>query len=88
VFNFIDPAQTLSRLMRYEYFGYPKDFIFRYQKAVKGMTAQKVLEAAKRTLKLDEMVVLVVGSRKAIQPALETLNQPVTAVDISIPKPA
>jgi zinc protease len=87
VFNFVDPAQTLSRLMRYEYFGYPKDFIFRYQKAVKGMTAQKVLEAAKRTLKPDEMVVLVVGNRKAIQPKLETLNQPVTAVDISIPKP-
>jgi zinc protease len=87
VFKFVDPAQTLSRFMRYEYFGYPKDFIFRYQKAVKEMTAQKVLETAKRTLKLDEMVVLVVGNRKAIQPALETLNQPVTAVDISIPKP-
>jgi zinc protease len=88
VFNFVDPGQTLSRLMRYEYFNYPKDFIFQYQRAVKGMTAQKVLEAAKRRLKLDEMVVLVVGNRKAIQPNLEMLNQPVTAIDVSIPKAA
>ncbi len=88
VFNFVDPSQTLSRLMRYEYYNYPKDFIFQYQRAVKGMTAEKVLAAAKRRLKPEEMVVLVVGNRKAIQPNLEVLNQPVTAIDVSIPKAA
>ncbi|MGB8702867.1 MAG: pitrilysin family protein [Thermosynechococcaceae cyanobacterium] len=86
VFNFVDPAQTLSRLMRYDYFDYPKDFIFRYQKAVKEMTAQKVLDAAQRVLKPQEMVVLVVGNRKTIDPNLETLKQTVTAIDIEIPK--
>jgi zinc protease len=85
VFNFVDPSQTLSRLMRYEYFGYPNDFIFQYQKAVKEMTADRVLQAAKRNLKPDQMVTLVVGNRKAIQPVLEDLKQPVTALDITIP---
>ncbi|MGH2412232.1 MAG: M16 family metallopeptidase, partial [Microcystaceae cyanobacterium] len=36
VFNFENPSQTLSRLMRYEYFGYPKDFIFQYQRGIKA----------------------------------------------------
>jgi zinc protease len=85
VFNFVDPSQTLSRLMRYEYFGYPNDFIFQYQNAVKEMTADKVLQAAKRNLKPDQMVTLVVGNRKSIQPVLEDLKQPVTALDITIP---
>ncbi|HEY9828653.1 MAG TPA: insulinase family protein, partial [Stenomitos sp.] len=88
VFNFIEPSQTLLRLMQYEYFNYPKDFLTQYQQAVRSMTAQKVLEAAQRTLKSSEMVVLVVGNRQAIQPALETLNQTVTPIDITIPKAA
>ena len=33
VFNFDSPAKTLNRVMLYEYFGYPKDFLFEYQKA-------------------------------------------------------
>jgi zinc protease len=85
VFNFVEPSQTLARLMRYEYFGYPNDFIFKYQRAVKEMTADKVLQAAKRNLKPDQMVTLVVGSRQSIQPTLETLKSPVTALDIKIP---
>jgi zinc protease len=85
VFNFVEPSQTLARLMRYEYFGYPSDFIFKYQRAVKEMTADKVLQAAKRNLKPDQMVTLVVGNRQAIQPTLETLNPTVTSLDITIP---
>jgi zinc protease len=88
VFNFVDPSQTLSRLMRYEYFGYPKDFLMRYQQSVKTMTAQKVLDAAQQTLKPENMITLVVGNRQAIQPRLETLEERVIPVDIAIPKAA
>jgi len=36
VFNFATPSQTLSRLMQYEYYGYPEDFIFQYRKGVEA----------------------------------------------------
>ncbi|WP_299402999.1 pitrilysin family protein [Acaryochloris sp. IP29b_bin.148] len=87
VFNFQDPAQTLSRLMRYEYFGYPDDFIFQYQRAVKSMTAEKVQAAAEKYLQPDQIVTVVVGNRQAIQPSLEELGTNVTPIDITIPQP-
>ncbi|MEM7555018.1 MAG: pitrilysin family protein [Cyanobacteria bacterium P01_A01_bin.84] len=87
VFNFRDPAQTLSRLMRYEYYGYPKDFLFDYQKAVKATTSADVQRVAKQYLKSDKLVTLVVGSQNAINPPLSQLSAQVTSIDITIPTP-
>jgi zinc protease len=86
VFNFQKPAQTLARLMRYEYFGYPPDFIFQYQKAVKSTSKEDVLRVAQKYLKLGEMVTLVVGNQKDLNPPLTTLNSEVKTIDVSIPK--
>ncbi|MGF1540225.1 MAG: M16 family metallopeptidase [Pleurocapsa sp.] len=88
VFNFQNPGQTLSRLMRYEYFGYPEDFIFQYQEAVKNTTAEKLLAVAQTYLQPDKIVTLVVGNAEAINPSLSSLEQKITTVDISIPQPA
>ncbi len=85
VFNFEDPAQTLSRLMRYEYYGYPADFIFRYEKGVKATTAADVQRVAKTYLKPENLVTLVVGNTTAIQPPLNQLATQVTPIDITIP---
>jgi zinc protease len=87
VFNFQDPAQTLSRLMRYEYYGYPADFLFRYQKAVAATTAVDVQRVAKQYLKPDNLVTLVVGNQTAIQPPLTQLAAQVTPIDVTIPSP-
>lgn len=87
VFNFENPSQTLSRLMRYEYFGYPKDFIFQYQRGIKAATIQDVQRVAQKYLKPDEIVTLVVGNAKEIQPPLSSLGVEVKTVDISIPQP-
>jgi zinc protease len=86
VFNFQKPAQTLARLMRYEYFGYPPDFIFQYQKAVKSTSKEDVLRVVQKYLKLGEMVTLVVGNQKDLNPPLTTLNSEVKTIDVSIPK--
>ncbi len=88
VFNFQDPSQTLSRLMRYEYFGYPEDFIFQYQEAVKNTTAEDLLRVAQTYLQPEKIVTLVVGNSQAIDPPLSSLSPEVTTVDVSIPKPA
>jgi len=85
VFNFATPVQTLSRLIRYEYYGYPDDFIFRYQKEVEATTVQDIQRAAQTYLKPDQLVTLVVGNAASMQPALDSLGIPVTPIDIAIP---
>lgn len=87
VFNFENPSQTLSRLMRYEYYGYPADFLFRYQRAVEATTAADVQRVAKTYLKPENLVTLVVGNAAAIKPPLTQLAAEVTPVDITIPEP-
>ncbi|TAF10241.1 MAG: insulinase family protein [Nostocales cyanobacterium] len=85
VFNFQDPSQTLSRLMRYEYYGYPADFLFRYQKAVTTTTIADVQRVAKKYLKPENLVTLVVGNQTAIKPPLTQLAAKVTPIDVTIP---
>ncbi|MBD1921936.1 insulinase family protein [Microcoleus sp. FACHB-831] len=87
VFNFQDPSQTLSRLIRYEYYGYPNDFIFRFQKGVEATTIEDVKRVAEKYLQPENIVTLVVGNAAAIQPPLTSLTRNVTSVDITIPKP-
>lgn len=87
VFNFASAGQILGRLVAYEYYGYPKDFIFRYQKAIAAVTKADVLRVAKTYLKPDTFVVLAVGKPSDFGTPLEALNLPVRRVDLSIPEP-
>jgi zinc protease len=85
IFNFQTPGQTLSRLMRYEYYGYPSDFIFRYQRQVEETTIEQVQQAAEIYLKPENIVTLVVGNSAAIDPPLSSLGLPIETIDITIP---
>jgi zinc protease len=87
IFNFQSPNQTLSRLLRYDYFGYPSDFIFRYRKGVEATTAADVQRVAQQYLQPEQLVTLVVGNQKAINPSLSSLTADgqVTAIDVTIP---
>jgi zinc protease len=89
VFNFQDSSQTLSRLLWYQYYHYPPDFIFRFQKAVKATTIADVQQVARTYLKPEKLVTLVVGNRTKIKPPLENLLAPnlqVNTIDVAIPK--
>jgi len=90
VFNFASPSQTLSRLLRYAYFGYPPDTLFRYQQGVERTTIADIQRVARTYLTLNNLVTLVVGNSSAMQPPLESLSfaNSVTAIDITIPPPA
>lgn len=89
IFNFATPYQTLSRVMRYEYYGYPQDFIFQYQKQVEATTAADVQRVAQTYLKPEKLVTLVVGNAASIKPPLDSLSTDtkVTKIDVSIPSP-
>ncbi|MGK7955244.1 MAG: M16 family metallopeptidase, partial [Crocosphaera sp.] len=84
VFKFENPGQTLSRVMTYEYYGYPEDFIFDYQQGVKATTIEDVQRVAQDYLKPEKIVTLVVGNEEEINPPLSQLGQPVKPVDITI----
>jgi zinc protease len=88
VFNFQSPDQTLSRLIRYEYYGYPSNFVFQFRDKVESTTAEQILEAAQATLVPDKLITIVVGNVAEIQPGLETLGATVTPIDVTIPEPA
>ncbi len=86
VFNFQNPNQTLSRLMRYEYYDYPEDFIFEYQKQVKSTTEEDILKVAQEHLQPDKLATLIVGNNQAMNPPLSSLAKEINIVDVSIPK--
>ena len=86
VFNFQSPSQTLSRLMRYEYYDYPEDFIFQYQQGVQETTVEDIQKVAQKYLQPDKVVTLIVGNTKEIGSALKNLGDKVQTLDISIPQ--
>ena len=88
VFNLSEPKSILSRLMRYEYYGYREDFLFEYRRAVEEITAEDLLQAAKKHLQPDRMITVVVGNKKEIKPDLSSLGSQVQPIDVSIPEPS
>jgi zinc protease len=87
VFNFDTPVKTLNRLLLYKYFGYPDDFLFRYQKAVAAVTRADVLRVAKERVDPKGLTILAVGNPKDFGKPLTALGMPVKDLDISIPEP-
>ncbi|MEM8640228.1 MAG: pitrilysin family protein [Cyanobacteria bacterium P01_G01_bin.54] len=85
VFNFQSPGQLMSRLMRYEYYGYPADFVFQYQRGIKATTIADVQRVAQAYLKPEQITTLVVGNPAAMTPPLESLGTDIQTIDITIP---
>jgi zinc protease len=85
VFAFDTKAKTLGRLLTYEYYGYPKDFIYQYQKGLAAVTKADVLRVAKERVHPAQFTTVAVGrSQDARQ--LATLGAPVTSIDLTIPE--
>ncbi len=86
VFNFEKPEQTLSRLMTYEYYGYPKDFIFTYQRAVTDTTVEDVQRVAAKYLHPEQMIAVIVGQGDRLKEELKDLDRRVEMLEITIPE--
>src|SRR5262249_19129440 len=86
VFFFDSPAKTIRRLLTYEYFGYPKDFLFDYQKAVAQVTQADVLRVARERIQPGNFTIVAVGNPKEFGKPLTLLGK-VTTLDLTIPEP-
>ena len=87
VFYFDTPAKTLNRIVTYEYYGYPRDFIFRYQKAIGTVTKADVLRVSREYLKPENLTIVAVGNPKEFGQPLSSLGMPVHPIDLTIPEP-
>lgn len=86
VFNFDSTGEIVRRLMNYEYYGYPRDFLERFKANVEKVTAEDVLRAARAHLQPDKLVILAVGRQQDFDQPLSTLGS-VNTLDIAIPQP-
>jgi zinc protease len=87
VFNFDRPSKTINRLMIYQYYGYPKDFIFQYQKAIAGVTKADVLRVAQQYFQPKNLSYVAVGNPKDFGTPLASLGMKVEPLDLTIPEP-
>ncbi len=86
VFNFDSKGEIITRLMTYEYYGYPPDFLQKTKENVEKVTKTDVLRAAKKHLHPETVQVLVVGQPADFDKPLTTLGD-VKEIDITIPMP-
>ncbi|PKL48201.1 MAG: peptidase M16 [Candidatus Riflebacteria bacterium HGW-Riflebacteria-2] len=87
VFNFDSKGKIIERLVYYDFFGLPKDFLNKQMEMVKTTTAADVTAAAKKYLKPEALRILVVGAANKLDEPLTALkNGETTAIDITIPE--
>ncbi len=86
VFNFDSKGEIIRRLMIYEYYGYPPDFLQKMRQNVEMVTKEDVLRVAKAHLHPDELKILVVGRPDDFDEPLSELGK-VDTIDIAIPAP-
>ncbi len=87
VFKFDTKAKILNRMVMFERYGYPADFLQKYQEQVRNMTADEVLKACQAVWKPDQMTILAVGDYKDWDGDFSEFGA-VNMVDITIPEPA
>ena len=87
VFAFDTKTKTLGRMLTYEYYGYPKDFIQQYQSALAAVTRADVLRAAKARLDPSKLTIVAVGNPDDFGERLDALGRAVTSIDLTIPEP-
>ncbi len=86
IFRLDSPDKILGERMTYEYYGYPPDWLDKYQAEIKKVTAADVNRVAGKYLHKDQLAVLVVGNTKEFDKPLSSLGS-VKEIDITIPPP-
>jgi zinc protease len=88
VFFFDRPSKTLNRMLVYAYYGYPKDFIFDYQKALGAVTKADVLRVAQKYFQPKDLTIVAVGNPNDFETPITELGMQVHKIDLTIPEEA
>jgi zinc protease len=83
-FEFDSTGKVVQRMMNYEYYGYPRDYLQRFRENIEKVSKTDILNAARKHLHPDQSIQLLLGREKDFDQPLSTLGK-VTSVDISIP---
>jgi zinc protease len=86
VFRFDSPEKVLQEKMAYEFYGYPLDFLEKFQAGIEGVTKEDVARVAAKYIHREQMAVLVVGNVSEFDKPLSSLGA-VNKLDIAIPPP-
>ena len=78
-------AKLFARQMTLDYYGYPKDYLPQYQKALQAVTRADLLRVAKQYLNPTNLTVVVTANPTMFSEPLERLGA-VTKLDIAIPE--
>lgn len=83
-FEFDSTGKVVQRMMNYEFYGYPADYLQRFRENIEKVSRTDILNAAKKHLHPDQSIQLLLGREKDFDQPLSTLGK-VTPVDITIP---
>ncbi len=86
VFNYDSSREILDRMVMFERYGYPADFLQKYQEKVQNMTTADVQAACQAVWHPEQMSILAVGTYDDWDGDFTTFGA-VTTVDIEIPEP-
>ncbi len=84
IFQFDSKEKVLAEQIRYEFYGYPSDFLERFRAGLEKVTPADVERVARKYVHPDRLSILVVGNEKEFDRNLNTFGK-VTPIDISIP---
>jgi zinc protease len=86
VFAFDTKAKVLNRLLTYDYYGYPNDFLEQSQKAIAAVTKADVERVLRERIDPARFTIVAVGGRSDF-PGIDRLGRPVIPIDLTIPDP-
>jgi zinc protease len=86
IFEFDSKQKVLAERMRYEFYGFPPDFLEQFRAGIEKVAPADVDRVARKYVHPDKMAVLVVGNAQDFDRDLSTFGK-VMPIDISIPPP-
>jgi zinc protease len=86
VFNFDTQGEVLGRMMTYDHYGFPADYLQQVKEGVEKVSSQDVLEVAGRKLNTDALQIMVTGNGPEFGRPLTEMGE-VDVIDITIPGP-
>jgi zinc protease len=88
LFRYDTKEKVLAEQERLEFYGYPPDYLQKYEAALKNVTLSDITAAARKYIHPKDLAILVVGNGPEIKPGLDALGLgPVHPIDITIPQP-